>query len=90
MNALLSILGQNLGFDVGFPELPNEIIMDTEEGNLREIGHILKSQNEGNVWTRHYSFVDFKQFGFTWWPHWISIIRDPIERVSKPFIVQHL
>ena len=76
---LLIHLGYNLGFDVALSEEPREIII--EEGNLSEIGKILQGHNEGYIWARHYSFIDFKRFGLRWSPYWISIVRDPVERV---------
>ena len=58
----------------------DSIIYDSLQGQLEEINSIL-SVNQPAVWVRHYAFLDFESFGYKWKPEWISIVRNPIERV---------
>ena len=76
---LIQILGKKLLFD-GISAF-DSIIYDTYQGQLEEINSIL-SIKQPAVWIRYYAFLDFKSFGYKWKPEWISIVRNPIERVS--------
>ena len=76
---LIQILGKKLLFE-GINAF-DSIIYDTYQGQLEEINSIL-SIKQPTVWIRYYAFLDFKSFGYKWKPEWISIVRNPIERVS--------
>ena len=55
--------------------------IDTKDGQLEEVNDML-SLNVPGVWTRHYAFLDFKQFGYNWRPNYINFVRNPIEKVN--------
>ena len=75
---LIQILSKRLHYKgVGTVD---SIIYDSLEGQLEEINSIL-SLNQPTVWVRHYAFLDFESFGNKWKPEWMSIVRNPIERV---------
>ena len=75
---LIQILSKRLHYKgVGTVE---SIIYDSLEGQLEKINSIL-SLNQPTVWVRHYAFLDFESFGYKWKPEWMSIVRNPIERV---------
>ena len=75
---LIQILSKRLHYKgVGTVD---SIIYDSLEGQLEEINSLL-SLNQPTVWVRHYAFLDFESFGYKWKPEWMSIVRNPIERV---------
>ena len=51
-------------------------------GKLEAVQDIL-SVNAPAALIRHYSFINFEEFGYKWKPDWINMVRDPIEKVSK-------
>ena len=79
---LMSILGRNLGYKLDIPYYIVENIQDSDSGIMKETGDIITSHSNGMIRSRHYSFIDFKQFGIDWNCIWFSMVRDPIERVS--------
>ena len=77
---LIQILSKRLHYKgVGTVD---SIIYDSLQGQLEEINDVL-SINQPTVWIRHYAFLDFESFGYKWKPEWISIVRNPIERVIQ-------
>ena len=84
---LIQILSKRLHYKgVGTVD---SIIYDSLEGQLEEIKSLL-SLNQPTVWVRHYAFLDFESFGYKWKPEWMSIVRNPIERVMySTFSVQN-
>ena len=84
---LIQILSKRLHYKgVGTVD---SIIYDSLEGQLEEINSLL-SLNQPTVWVRHYAFLDFESFGYKWKPEWMSIVRNPIERVLySTFSVQN-
>ena len=84
---LIQILSKRLHYKgVGTVD---SIIYDSLEGQLEEIKSLL-SLNQPTVWVRHYAFLDFESFGYKWKPEWMSIVRNPIERVLySTFSVQN-
>ena len=56
-------------------------------GKLEAVQDIL-SVNAPAALIRHYSFINFEEFGYKWKPDWINMVRDPIEKVSKNFILK--
>ena len=79
---LLNVLKKRLGFNLDVPYYVRETLHDDENGIMKEINQILLAQNNANVRMRHYSFINFENFGIRWNPYWFSLIRDPIERVK--------
>ena len=51
-------------------------------GKFEAVQDIL-SVNAPAALVRHYSFINFEEFGYKWRPDWINMVRDPIEKVSK-------
>ena len=84
---LIQILSKRLHYKgVGTVD---SIIYDSLQGQLEEIKGVL-SINQPTVWIRHYAFLDFESFGYKWKPEWMSIVRNPIERVMySTFSVQN-
>ena len=64
------------------PSFENEEVQTNDDGIMKEIGEILKSQKNSIIRVRHFSFINFDRYNVKWNPHWFSMVRDPIDRVS--------
>ena len=49
---------------------------------FQEVDSILRTHSP-TVKVRHYAFLDFARMGYKWNPDWFSLVRNPIEKVSK-------
>ena len=59
-----------------------ETIMDSFHRVQNQVDLIAK-YNEPAVWIRHYGVIDFKKHGASWSPQFVSIVRNPIDRVNN-------
>ena len=60
----------------------------TQPDNLQAVQQEVKSvlkERKPRAITKHYSFINFASFGSKWSPDYISILRDPLERIISMF-----
>ena len=60
----------------------------TQPDNLQAVQQEVKSvlkERKPRAITKHYSFINFSSFGSKWSPDYISILRDPLERIISMF-----
>ena len=77
-------LGAKLGYDVNPGIKQKEDVLDSYEGMFQEVDSILRT-HAPTVKVRHYAFLDFARMGYKWNPDWFSLVRNPIEKVSKSY-----
>ena len=78
---LLGQLGLKLDYEVVKSQSPLfEILTDNPSGISKEVGKLISTHNN-IAYCRHYSFIDFKTYGYPWMPDWFSLVRHPIEKV---------
>ena len=80
--ALFKQLSPKLGYQVTPKIYQRESVGDSFEGVLQEVDSVLRIPNPSII-VRHYSFVDFPQYGSIWRPDWFSMVRDPIDKVNQ-------
>ena len=81
--SILASIGKHLGFQVQVPAFQHETLYDDRNGVRKEIYEIISGHENNIVRSRHYSFINFKEYGLEWYPDWFSIVRDPVERVIQ-------
>ena len=79
---ILENLSIKLGYIAETPSFKEETVQGDTNDVMQEIGEIVKSNRNSIIRSRHFSFIDFEKYGFSWTPHWFSMVREPVERVK--------
>lgn len=67
------------------PTYQSDSIWEDKKKIQREIEEILIAQDTNHIRARHYSYINFKKYGYKWSPIWFSMVRHPIDRVQLMF-----
>ncbi|XP_040580410.1 uncharacterized protein [Lepeophtheirus salmonis] len=84
---LLVALKPESGVDVQIDKRPVEFLMESYDA-VKNFLSIIDRETKPTVFVRHYNFVDFTKYGYSWTPIYINMVRDPIERVISWFYYQ--
>ena len=63
---------------------PKTNLRDSKE-NVQNVVREILSHNEPLVYAKPYNFVSFEEHGSVWSPDYLSIVRDPIEKVNRTY-----
>ena len=63
---------------------PKTNLRDSKE-NVQNVVREILSHNEPLVYAKPYNFVSFEEHGSVWSPDYLSIVRDPIEKVNSTY-----